>query len=395
MGLPGRPRQHELADQSEVAFRRLLPPRLIYREVPRDYGIDGEVELVEEAGQATGRKFLVQLKATDNAEIPEALREQIRNSAAEYMRAQQAPVLLVRYLAASDAIYGRWFHEFDPYYEHVGDRHVTFHWSIDDLLTEDNVERLVDEATRLIELRRGELRMPVPVALQVPEGGAHDHSRAELRLALEAAIGRCPADLLLVEAESEAYLTAAIRGDLVQASLSGMWSTNFHLEEGMYPPGTPAELMACDVMSCVALTLARAGRPDAAARVAVPFFSESCLTAVPPMVVELATALIEARRITEVLEIADRLDQHPDDTGRPAASYFMMNAVQDHAATLQPHERAQAEATLHGRLERRLEAGRTRDAAAAAENLGQHLMVTFPPSSLRYPRSRMAGFSVS
>jgi len=380
MGLPRRPRQHELSDESEVAFRALLPPRLIYRETQRDYGIDGEIEIVDERGQATGRKFLVQLKATDEVDLRDALRTRIRNTTAEYLRAQQAPVLMVRYLATSDALYGRWFHEFDPYYEHVGEQHLTFHWSENHRLTEDNIERLLADASRLIEIRSAELSLPVAVVLELPEGDVHDHSRAELRLAFESAVGRCPTDLRLVDDRDEADLKAVVRDDVVQASLRGLWSVSFHLGEGIYPPGTPVQLMVCDVMSCVAMTLGRAGLRDAGARVAVLFFPESMLTALPEMGAELAKTMIGARRVGEILAIAERLDQDDEVSGRQGLGLFFVGVVRDHETTLQPQEQAQLEAALRGRLHRRLEAGRTNDAAAAAENLGKHLMAVRRPT---------------
>lgn len=118
--MPLRPRQHELEDASRRCFEAALPDRLVYRTLDHDYGVDGEVEEFVE-GRATGLKFFVQLKATDKEDVSEALKVSIRLSTATYLRAQVAPVLMVRYLAHGERLYARWFHQFDPNYEHVGE----------------------------------------------------------------------------------------------------------------------------------------------------------------------------------------------------------------------------------------------------------------------------------
>lgn len=378
--MPKRPRQHQLASESRVAFERVLPSRLVFRETHPDYGIDGEVEEFDESDEATGRRFLVQLKATDETKQADALRERIKNTTAEYLRTQQEPVLMVRYVAPTETLYARWFHEFDPYYEHVGEKQLTFHWSEADELSGDGVERLLDEAARLIELKSGALELPVPVALDVPDAGVHDHARAELQLAFESAVARCPGDLRLADDREEAYLTATIGDDAVSANLSGLWSVTFHLGEGIYPPETPVQLMMSDVLSSVALTLGRAGRGDAAARIAVPFFPDSLLSVVRPLGVELGKAMREAGRVAETLELAERLDQDEEVPGRAAMGFMLLEIVREQETSLQPHERDRLEAALRGRFERRLEADRTSDAAAAADNLGRHLMAVRRPT---------------
>lgn len=379
--MPRRPRQHQLASESRIAFERMLPSRLVFRETNPDYGIDGEVEEFDDSGEATGRRFLVQLKATDEISLAQALRERIKNTTAEYLRAQQLPVLIVRYLATSETLYALWFHEFDPYYEHVGETHLTFHWAEDDELSTERVVRLLSEAARIIELRSGGLTLPVSLILDVLDAGVHDHTRAELQLAFESAVARCPSDLRLAADPEEAYLTATIGDEAVGASLSGLSSFTFHLDEGIYPPDATDHLMMCDVLSCVALTLGRAGRGDAAARIAVQFFPDSLVSAIPPMCAELGRAMMERGRVAETLELADRLDQDDESADRAAMGFIFLQAVRDHETSLQPHERDRLEAVLRGRLDRRLEAGRTTDAAAAAENLGRHLMAVRRPTA--------------
>ena len=65
MTLPRRTRTHILEERSVRKFESLLPEEWIYRTPSHDYGIDGEVEIIDIEGYTTGKKFLVQLKATD------------------------------------------------------------------------------------------------------------------------------------------------------------------------------------------------------------------------------------------------------------------------------------------------------------------------------------------
>ena len=108
MSTPKRPRPHVLEAQSRQAFEAALPSHWVYRRKEDDYGIDGEVEIFNNEGEATGMLFYVQLKATDGAERD----IKIRVEAGNYYADLDAPVLLVRYMAADKTLYGRWFESF-------------------------------------------------------------------------------------------------------------------------------------------------------------------------------------------------------------------------------------------------------------------------------------------
>ena len=97
--MPKRPRQHQLETESRVAFQHALPSGWVYRDLQQDYGIDAEVEVFDVDGLATGTKFSVQLKATDQANIREALRLHFPEAKCNYFASQDTPVLIVRYHA--------------------------------------------------------------------------------------------------------------------------------------------------------------------------------------------------------------------------------------------------------------------------------------------------------
>ena len=370
--LPKRPIQHQSEDESRKAFEAILPSRLVFRPEHRDYGIDGEVEEFDEAGEATGRRFRVQLKAT-SATGSAAMRERIKLSTAAYYRAQQHPVLMVRYVVSSQRLYGRWFHEFDPYDEHLGRTHLTFHWCESDAMTETSFDDLFAEVKQIIRLKHVGLRLPLTVALDAPEGGVHGAARAELQIAFDAGISRCRGVLLRAEVGERADLTTAIADDEIRASVPGLASVTFHLGNDVYPRDTPPQTIVEDALSCLCAALARAGHGEPAARIAVQFFAASLMSALPPIGAELAAAMVEAGRVVEVIEIAELLDEDSEEARRACGAIFMQ-AVRERTESLQPHEDAKFEAALRGRLQRRLYAQQEQFAAGAAENVGRYLM---------------------
>ena len=377
MVLPKRPIQHQREDESRKALDSLLPSRFIFRPEHREYGIDGEIEEFDESGEATGRRFRVQLKATGESGAA-AMRERIKLTTAAYYRAQHLPVLMVRYVAATQRLYGRWFHEFDPYYEHVGDTHLTFHWSEGDELSAESFDALFADVERIIRLKSVGVDLPLTVALITPEAGVHGCAQAELELAFEAGLGRCPGVLKRIGAGDDADLKTAIEQDGIRASVGGLASVFMHIDDEVYPPGTDPDTIVADTLSCAAVALARSGHGEPAARIATQFFADSLVSGVPPIGGELAAAMVHAGRIVEVIDLADRLDQVGDEAHESCAG-VLMEMVRTRTESLQPHEQTRYEAALRGRLERRLERGETRLASASAENVGRLLMANNRP----------------
>ena len=104
-----RPREHVLETASIRRFERAIPPEWTTHAIREDYGIDLRVEIFErdEHGDAstTGLEFGVQLKATDSEES-DGTRVGVGWHHVEYWRTMSYPVLVVRYLAQSDRLYG-------------------------------------------------------------------------------------------------------------------------------------------------------------------------------------------------------------------------------------------------------------------------------------------------
>jgi len=96
--MPGRPRPHELEEASRAGWVRLAPDNWSTEERARDYGIDLDVEIFR-AQEATGLRFGVQVKGTDQVAVPPRVR--LRASTWRYWLAQDVPVLLFVWHAKS------------------------------------------------------------------------------------------------------------------------------------------------------------------------------------------------------------------------------------------------------------------------------------------------------
>ncbi|MBE7639353.1 DUF4365 domain-containing protein [Salegentibacter sp. BLCTC] len=111
--MPKRPKQHQLEDKSIIKFQLELPENWVFREKNKDYGIDGEVEIFDENGEATGLIFYVQLKATTSTSLTEILSIKFKIDTLKYFKQLEIPVLLVRYSEYQDKIYFKWVNNVD------------------------------------------------------------------------------------------------------------------------------------------------------------------------------------------------------------------------------------------------------------------------------------------
>ncbi len=104
--MPKRSRSHELEELSVARFNALLPAKWVSRAKLPDYGIDREVEIFDEQGNSTGLTFLVQLRATDSAQLRD--RVVLETDELDYYRQLDLPVIVARYSSVSDSFFWQW-----------------------------------------------------------------------------------------------------------------------------------------------------------------------------------------------------------------------------------------------------------------------------------------------
>ncbi len=139
--MPQRPRSHEIETESRTAFEERLPSAWVYRPISPDYGLDGEVEIFKN-GRATGRRFAVQLKGTDD-QGTRALSIRLDAPTCVYYRSLDVPVLLVRYVAPRGKPYVQWFHALDSERYSEDQKTVTLRLAESDEWDDETPERLL------------------------------------------------------------------------------------------------------------------------------------------------------------------------------------------------------------------------------------------------------------
>jgi hypothetical protein len=163
--LPKRHRTHQLEAESVLAIQNAIPSTWVYRTPEYDYGIDGEIEIFDDEGIATGKKLLVQLKATDEKNIKKALKLRLRIESANYFDSLENPVLVVRYLSNNKKLYYRWFHSFDQYYEKVSDKSLAFNFEEKCEWDENSKDNIVTELDSYYSIVKG--KNPFPISIPV------------------------------------------------------------------------------------------------------------------------------------------------------------------------------------------------------------------------------------
>ena len=113
--MPTRPLAHQLEDQSRLAFRQLLPPQWVCRDMSSDYGVDLQIEVFEEDGSSTGLKFYVQLKAT-TVRAGDDRKCRIKTETIGYFWSLELPCAIVHHQDGIDLPFSiKWSHTIDRY----------------------------------------------------------------------------------------------------------------------------------------------------------------------------------------------------------------------------------------------------------------------------------------
>lgn len=248
--MPKRTRSHELEELSVARFNDLLPAKWVSRPKLPDYGIDREVEIFDPDGNSTGLSFLVQLRATDNAEIAD--RVVLETDELGYYAQLDLPVLVARYSSADNSFYCQWDSVIRARVRPSEDQaSVTYRYVEEERWREDTPGAI----RRMLEVRRALANYPpgaaVPVRLDLSR--LSPASRYPVERALGQAIGDCagaltrPRETRLVEVDivpEERLL--AVRFDAVA-------SVTFDL------PGADADLITNSALYALAKLFSRKG----------------------------------------------------------------------------------------------------------------------------------------
>lgn len=228
MLMPKRPKQHQVEDQSIIAFKQSLPREWVYREKDRDYGIDGEIEIFDKDGYATGLVFLVQLKATDSEDRKRQRRVQLSNSAINYYKSLELPVLIIRYIDELKELYFRWAHAIDRY----GSKEDAESYSF--LMDENEVWQ--DTTPEFLEKNISEIRifksldniLPLTTNLNFTFTKICEISPSKLKSYFRTCLADKKELIKIVHSEENSNLTINVNEDTVFVNILGMTGCYLH-----------------------------------------------------------------------------------------------------------------------------------------------------------------------
>ena len=195
--MPGRPREHELEEESLSALRDLLPVAWTMEVVQRDYGKDVRVEIAD-SGRMTALAFWVQLKATDAANVRGSLSISFATTTLNYLSAQADPVLLVRFHAPSGRLFGTWLHRHDLRLKRSGQKSLSVRWKLSEEMTAASSPLLLEEVHRFRRVGDS-ARLPLTVRIRI-NGGA-EKIRTSVMPLIDDAIKATRVPLKLVDEE--------------------------------------------------------------------------------------------------------------------------------------------------------------------------------------------------
>ena len=303
--LPQRPRQHQLETESRIRFESAIPSQWVFRTLEKDYGIDGEVEIFDDSGTATGYRFLVQLKATDEKDIGKALRLRLPLSKVEYYRSLNIPLLIVKFHAPSGGLFSRWFHAMDPYYGAQTEKAITFRFTQDDMWTEKTPRHIAADVDAYKRLKSP--HFPRPLNFSISIKGEKIHSiPAYLLLSRLNELGETIKQLISFETDEFASNEVLIGDEEIVFKTAGSCRFTVHTRQG-YSIENANACLHFDIMVGVGLAIANEGHVLEAAEIVVPFLKDTKLTRIPEFAVQLSLLLSQASKMHAAFEVAELL----------------------------------------------------------------------------------------
>lgn len=318
MSLPRRTRTHILEDLSVRKFQSLLPEQWIYRTPSHDYGIDGEVEVIDSDGYTTGKKFLVQLKATDEENETNALKIRMKISSLNYFDQLKVPILIVRYLSKSDTIYTRWFHSLNPNDDTKAEKSFCMFFQEKDKWDEVSADKILNDVEAYHSIKQRLLQTPFLISVRIDSKASLSKYTAKFATKLigSSKQSRCPFSFSLVSSLDEKTTSfIEIFDEEFYINLAGVGSFRAHFQ----PPSDVAELdsLLSDIYVALAFILQKLSHIKEAEGLYDIYLNSSSFKEKEPIFFSYISTKIQLNNILDavkfIVEIAEKIINKGDD----------------------------------------------------------------------------------
>ena len=367
--MPERPRSHQLESESKRRFACLIPRSWVFREANPDYGIDAQIEVFDQSGNATGLMFLVQLKATEEPNLNDALAIQFKIETITYYRKLDLPVLIVLFHRPTGQFFWKWGHEVNTADAERGQEYITVRLSREVMWTQETPSLLEMDLRVFRQLQATNLPLPQTFSVIMADREFHGVPAAIVESALIEAAAAL-SDLLCLSRKNPAgaHPTIVISNTQIVVSLAGLASITF--QTAGYPKELVATKLPHDILTAIALVLDRAGHSDIAAQIACQHLDKSRFLETPEVFFSVLRTIAKGRRLTEGIRLAERLLQ-PE--ALQWAQFLLVPALMRGGASLSSSEREYLGHLMKLLIERFEVLGAVAQAATAHYNLANHL----------------------
>ena len=166
--MPVRTREHILEDESWTVLNAAIDQTtwVLRKKIP-DYSVDGEIEIFDDQGSATGLMFLFQLKATDQIDEKKALSYRFSKETIAHYCSFDLPVLLVKYVSNSHSLYYRWASSVDFYYSAKSSESINVIFSKDSVWDSNTPNKLKKYVQAVRRFKQPILRLPIEFDIEV------------------------------------------------------------------------------------------------------------------------------------------------------------------------------------------------------------------------------------
>ncbi|WP_458790911.1 DUF4365 domain-containing protein [Yoonia sp. MH D7] len=223
--MPKRSRTHQLEDISIQCFEQLLPAEWVCRRKDKDYGVDLEVEVFDECGEATGLLFFVQLKATDD--IKKERTVSMKVDRLEYLASFDNPSIVVRYCDVSKALHWIWLSNIFAKIATPETETVSVQFEESDTWTDATPLEIIETMKVYRTIRTASRR--TPIGLSVRPNSSAAGGTFELNYAVSSILDTCK--MVVAEKDGSKCLpvTVWLDGDYLLAEVDIISSIGVHL----------------------------------------------------------------------------------------------------------------------------------------------------------------------
>jgi tetratricopeptide (TPR) repeat protein len=362
--MPRRPIQHQLEDESQRVFASALPREWVYRTLDHDYGIDGEVEIFERDGGATGQKFYVQLKARSEPGLETSPRVSVKSDTYVYYSRLELPVLLVLYHAPSKKLFVRWIQSFERHLGGTESDSTILRFAASDEWNERTPDRLSRDVAAIRVLRSPALTFPFPVELEVDESAYPEQEGARIETDIRHTISAREGMIRFV-AESPLSIKFAVSGRTATVSIGEFGKATFDVPDGRQEK--PSSSLSHDMVIALATVLTSFHQVRLAADLAAQFGAGSLYIMEPLVSLTLSFAMMDAAQPGVAFRLLRSLWTRAEDTG---STDIYLAPIIHHVKLLSDAEADELEILLSHKIDVTASAGDRGRAAILCNNLG-------------------------